>query len=126
MTPDQVQTITAIVAIIKAMGALPLGVIVLLIFVGPWVGMAVITHFNSNNLDKALKRNMENAAHHEKRFVEVVRMYENNVELVNDYNKLANDLAGIITLSTRTLEGLVQRVDNNQWCPIARKATGRN
>ena len=62
---------------------------------------------------------------HEKRFEGVVRMYENNVQVVKDYHGLSSDLAGIITLSTRTLEGLGQKIDNNQFCPLARKGVGK-
>lgn len=61
----------------------------------------------------------------EKRFEAVVRMYENNVQVVQDYHTLAKDLTGIITLSTRTLEMLVQKVENNQFCPTARKEVGK-
>lgn len=61
----------------------------------------------------------------EKRFEQVVRMYENNVQVVKDYHSLSSDLTGIITLSTRTLEGLVQKIDNNQFCPLAREGVGK-
>ncbi|EAT16077.1 hypothetical protein HTZ97_16300 [Desulfuromonas acetoxidans] len=61
----------------------------------------------------------------EKRFEAVVRMYENNVEMVRDYHKLADDLTGVITLTTRTLEALVQKVDNNMFCPAVREKGGR-
>gem|GEM_PF-1182547 len=59
------------------------------------------------------------------RFEAVVRMYENNVEMVRDYHKLADDLTGIITLTTRTLEALVQKVDNNMFCPAVREKGGK-
>ena len=59
------------------------------------------------------------------RFEAVVRMYENNVEMVRDYNRLADDLTGVITLTTRTLEALVQKVDNNMFCPAVREKGGK-
>lgn len=53
------------------------------------------------------------------------RMYENNTELVRSYNRLADDLMGVITLSTQTLQALVGRIDNNQFCPAVRKESGK-
>ena len=47
----------------------------------------------------------------EKRFEAVVRNYENNVILVQNYERLAGDLTGVIHLSTQTLTKLVDRVD---------------
>lgn len=49
----------------------------------------------------------------EKRFEEVVRNYENNVILVQGYEKLANDLAGIIHLNTQSMTKLVDRIDGH-------------
>lgn len=47
----------------------------------------------------------------EKRFEAVVRNYENNVIIVQNYEKLANDLAGVIHLSTQAMTKLVDRID---------------
>ena len=53
------------------------------------------------------------------RIEQVVKQYENNVFLVEGYQKLANDLAGIITLNTQTLTRLVEKVENNQaWLAV--------
>ena len=55
------------------------------------------------------------------RIEQVVKQYENNVVLVEGYQKLANDLAGIITLNTQTLTRLVEKVDNSQAWLAARE-----
>lgn len=57
---------------------------------------------------------------HEERHREVVLMYKDNVELVKHFDKLANDLTGVITLVTQTLTRVVDRIDNNQFCPMVR------
>lgn len=54
------------------------------------------------------------------RFERVVKQYENNVVLVENYQKLAGDLAGIITMNTQILTKLVAQVESNQTCPIIR------
>ncbi|MBI5550733.1 MAG: hypothetical protein HY911_04440 [Desulfobacterales bacterium] len=83
-------------------------------------------HEHVKALSRGQEKRFEETAHsQEKRFEAVVRMYENNIEVVRNYHNLANDLTAIITLSTRTLEGLVAKIDNNQFCPIVRKETGK-
>ena len=125
MTPDQISALTAIASALKVAGTLPFGALVILIVVGPWIGMFIMSISITKNLDKSLKVFGAEFVSQEKRFESVVKMYENNVEVVRDYNHLAGDLTSIITLVTRTLEGLVQKIDNNQWCPLARKGAGR-
>jgi hypothetical protein len=134
-------------AIVSAIGALPLSALLVLVVVGPWLSLAAVTVLQTRRADKEARRaevvtaeantRVERAmatfrdevtklvASQEKRFEAVVRMYENNVKVVDDYHSLASDLTGIITLSTRTLEGLVQKIDNNQFCPNVRKETGK-
>jgi len=53
------------------------------------------------------------------------RMYDNNIDLVKSYNRLADDLTGVITLSTQTLQALVGKIDNNQFCPLVRRESGK-
>lgn len=147
MSPDQVSALSAMAAIVSAIGALPLSALLVLVVVGPWLSLAAVTVLQTRRADKEARRaevvtaeantRVERAmatfrdevtklvASQEKRFEAVVRMYENNVKVVDDYHSLASDLTGIITLSTRTLEGLVQKIDNNQFCPNVRKETGK-
>jgi len=57
----------------------------------------------------------------DKRFEIVVRNYENNILLVESYQKLANDLAGIIHLNTQMMTKLVEKIENNQFCPVVKE-----
>lgn len=158
MTPETLATLTAVATILKTVGTLPFSLILVLIFIGPWVAMAIGNtaiakrsdaeneRINTAIIDQNERANAAIAAQNErvnkamldfrdqvtvlvngqeKRFEAVVRMYENNVQVVKDYHGLATDLTGIITLSTRTLEGLVGRIDNNQFCPLAREGVGK-
>lgn len=52
-------------------------------------------------------------AQQEKRFEIVVRNYDNNVLLVEGYQKLSGDLAGIIHMNTQVMTRLVERIDNH-------------
>lgn len=60
-------------------------------------------------------------AQQERRFEIVVKNYENNVILVESYQKLANELAGIIHLSTQVLTQLVEKINNNLYCPMVKE-----
>lgn len=57
----------------------------------------------------------------EKRFEVVVSNYNNNVLLVEGYQKLADDLAGIIHLNTQMMTKLVEKIENNQFCPMVKE-----
>lgn len=147
MTPEQIKAIAAVASLLKMMGGYPFGAVLLMVVIGPWVGMIYTIGSMSRRNDrqnqraerimaeqnqKAKEMSHEFRDHvntimqaQEKRFEAVVRMYESNVKLVDDYNHLADDLTGIITLSTRTLEALVGKIDNNHFCPIVRKEAGK-
>lgn len=51
----------------------------------------------------------------------VTRFYEDNVLLVKSYQKLADDLAGIIHLNTQAQTQLVEKIKNNMFCPVIRE-----
>lgn len=147
MTPEQITAISALVTIFNTFGSLPFGVMLVFVIIGPWGGMMIVSggisrraSASTNLVNKAIaaqdarieKITREFMEHvdaliraQEKRFEAVVRMYENNVQVVKDYHGLSSDLTGIITLSTRTLETLVQKIDNNHFCPVVRKETGK-
>jgi len=61
----------------------------------------------------------------EKRFEVVVKNYENNVILVESYQKLSNELAGIIHMSTQVMTKLVEKIDNNLYCPMVKEGANR-
>ena len=58
---------------------------------------------------------------YEKRFEAVVRMYEDNVLLVKGYERLASELTNVILLNTQINTKLVERIDNNLFCPIVKE-----
>lgn len=105
MTPADVAALTAMVAIVKEIGTWPLITITVLVIAGPWVGMFIITKGQ------------------EKRHSAAVKMYEENVKLVENYEKIAKGLQDILVLSTQTMTQVKDRVDNNLFCPLMRKDT---
>jgi GTP1/Obg family GTP-binding protein len=56
----------------------------------------------------------------------VTHFYESNVDLVENYEKLAGQLTEIIHLNTQVQTQLVEQVKNNMFCPVVReKGPGR-
>ena len=51
----------------------------------------------------------------------VTDYYERNVELVQRYEKLSDDLSDIIHLNTQVQTRLVEKIESNMFCPIVRE-----
>lgn len=103
MSPEQIAALTAVSAIISKIGTWPIGSIVAAIVFGPWIVMGFIA------------RGME------KRHESAIKMYEENVKLVINYEKIAEGLQSIIVLSTQRMTEVKDRVDGNLFCPLMRK-----
>ncbi len=54
------------------------------------------------------------------RHSEVVKMYENNVELVRRYADIAQDMKDLIILDTRNMTQMNDAIKSNQFCPFLR------
>ena len=103
MTPEQLAALTAISTLLSKIGTWPLGSIVAAVVFGPWIVMGFIA------------RGME------KRHEAAIQMYTENVKLVVNYEKIADGLQDIIVLSTQTMTGVKEKIDNNLFCPLMRK-----
>jgi hypothetical protein len=98
MTPEQHATITAIAAIISQVGTWPIGSIIALVVFGPWVIMGLVS------------RSME------KRHEAALKMYESNVKLVVNYEKISKDQADTIRLSTAATTELTTYLKTRPPC----------
>lgn len=76
---------------------------------------------HQENLAQMKEQYLAIIAQQERRFEIVVKNYENNVVLVESYQKLAGELAGIIHMSTQVLTKLVEKIDNNLYCPMVKE-----
>lgn len=105
MTPGDLSAIATFVQIIGSIGsisALPVGLVIFCIFIGPWIAAFVLVYLQG------------------KRFERVVRMYEDNITLVKDYNSLANDLHDVVIMNTQAMTRLIDSIKTNQYCPEIR------
>jgi hypothetical protein len=99
MTPETVHAISAVCALIERIGTWPIGTILLVVLIGPWV-FALIT-----------------SRAEERRVNEIKQMYENNVKLVDSFEKLAASLYETVMLNTAKWSEAIDKINTNQFCP---------
>lgn len=142
MTPQDLAAAKALADLISTIGAWPLGLVCIIIALGPWgVLFFVVRTLDKRAAEHALAAARQAADHelataravaeirevvreamkiYEGKHAEVVRMYENNVELVRTVAKVAQDEAGIIHLNTQAMTRLVDHIEKNFHCPLSR------
>lgn len=102
MTPETAQAIGAIATIVEKLGALPVGSMFVVIVFGPWIFSFIMSRVQ------------------EKRFDAMKEMYKNNVKLVESFDKLASGLNDVVTLNTAKWSEAIDKINANQYCPLAR------
>ncbi len=109
MTPE---TGTQIIAyIITALGTTPMLLFLSLVLLGPWVVIIWISRQQDKRMSKVFERQ-------DKRFEEVVGMYEANVLLVKNHEKINENLQDLVILTTSTMQTLVDHIKSNLFCPL--------
>lgn len=103
MTGDQIAILNTIAAILDKIGSWPLPTILVVLVAGPWLAMIAVTLMQS------------------KRFEAVVKMYENNVKLVEALEKIAGEQQEVILLNTQKMTHVGTMIENNLYCPLVRK-----
>jgi len=87
--------------------------------------VVVLLYFHTTSTTKANEAHQKETstilAAYKEDMSKLTRMYENNVELVKHYEKLAGDLASIITLNTQVQTQLVEKIKSNMFCPLVRE-----
>lgn len=89
MTPEQAAAISAISSIIAQVGTWPIGTVIIAVVFGPWVMMWVSS--------RGIEKKHEAAS---KMFEAAIEMYKNNVTLVKNYERISDEQADTIRLST--------------------------
>ncbi len=52
---------------------------------------------------------------------ETAQFYRDNVELVKNYERIADDLSDLVSTNVQVLERLAGKIENNMYCPVARE-----
>ncbi len=105
MTPQDVAALTALVAIFEKIGTWPLISVAVLIIIGPWIAVFILNRGQ------------------ERRHAEVVKMYQDNVQLVEDYRALQQSadrredtLVSLLRLNTEAQTGLLTWLKERTRC----------
>lgn len=84
----------------------------------------IIWHFDGKRLEKTQAQHRTEMAEildrYQRDMAEMRRMYENNVQLVKNYEKLASDLHDVVIVNTRAFSHLAEDIEKNQYCPMVR------
>lgn len=105
MTPEQAAAISAIASIISQVGTWPIGTIIITIALGPYI----ITFF----VNRSMEKKVEVA---QKMFEGAMEMYKNNVKLVQSYERIADEQADTIRLSTSATTELTTWLRTKATC----------
>lgn len=89
MSPEHISMLTATAAILEKIGTWPIGSILTLIVLCPWLALLVVS--------RAMDRRF---AIFEKNHASVIAMYESNVRLVEKYEKISGEQVDTIRLAT--------------------------
>lgn len=116
MTPDAGLMAQILTALISALGTTPILVFLALVIVAPWAVTVWITRTQDRRMATVFERQ-------DKRFEDVVQMYERNVDLVKSHERINENLQNLIILTTSTLQTLVEHIKNNLYCPLVRQKT---
>jgi len=103
-------------ALIDKLGPTPLLLFLAVVPLAPWAATIWMTR-------KQLESQTKVFARQDKRFEDVVSMYERNVELVKSHEKINEHLQELIMVTTSTLQTLVEHIRNNLYCPLVRQKT---
>ena len=120
MGPDQIATMNSVSQLIQVVGTLPIGTLLVLVTVGPWITMVFLSFNNRAHIDRIIKENAQ-------QYEGVVKMYESNVRLVESYEAVVKqsqqqlDLQQeLIMQNVKGFTELKGRIDNNLFCPWVR------
>jgi hypothetical protein len=105
------QEIAALTNALQYLSKLPLGTLAIVALVLPWISLLVYTWLNNRLIDKFRDQFREETDEARKRFEAVVRMYEDNVMLVKNYEKMAGDQQDLIISNTTTIQRLVDKME---------------
>lgn len=102
---------------------------------GPILAVLFIWWVDRRDISKILRQNQEQLfvyredtkkilEQNEKQFNSVVTMYQNNAELVKNYDKVSKDFREVVVSNSTICANLSNAITHNLFCPLVRKETG--
>ncbi|RJP59029.1 MAG: hypothetical protein C4549_02780 [Deltaproteobacteria bacterium] len=100
MSIEQVAALTALAGLLERIGSWPLGLIVFVVIVGPWIFAMFLARVYQKRFDAVVEMHKD-----------VVEMYKNNVKLLEKDQRLAEDLKDVVIMNTQAITRLVDRIN---------------
>ena len=100
MSIEQVAALTALAGLLERIGSWPLGLIIFVVIVGPWVFAMLLARIYQKRFEAVVEMHKD-----------VVEMYKNNVKLLEKDQGLAEDLKDIVVMNTQAITRLVDRIN---------------
>lgn len=110
-------TIKQILEIVSAFGV-P-GIVLIIWWLSDKASQRTMADYRSL-LEQYRQDMMKEACRHDCALAEMRQMYENNVELVKNYLRLASDLKDIVIINTQKWQEAHDKIVGNQFCPNIR------
>ncbi len=123
-----VSTATSLIKILELLG--PWGVLGFIFATNMAIPLVILIlwYVNARRYDVLVRKYQDDMDKSLERYGEalnrVTQYYNDNVELVQDWKKLADDLHSTVVLNTRTMQSLCDRIDHNHFCPQVRDKAG--
>lgn len=114
MTPDQLTAITTIAGIAEKIGSGSIFTLLLFVVVAPWIAAFWLDRLSTRRAEADRKES-------EKRFEQVVKMYESNARLVTTVTSLAEDAHQLVIASTTAITQNTDAIKSNDYCPVIRE-----
>ncbi|TAN40785.1 MAG: hypothetical protein EPN22_16945 [Nitrospirae bacterium] len=115
----------AVAKILESIGTWPVLTVLLILTVvvvlAPWCALVYLKRNDSKQIADILSAIRAQMDAQGKKHDEVVRFYENNVELVKNFDKLAKDLKDVIVLNTSKWATAISLIVDAQYCPLMKK-----
>jgi hypothetical protein len=103
MQSEYIGAINAASSIFDKIGAMPITSLIVLLILGPWVSLILITMLQNQRLDKLLKAN------------------DQYLDLIKSYEICCKNFHEFATYSVEKIAKVEHIAENNLFCPIARR-----
>ena len=102
----ELEVLKLFASICASLKGTPLALLIIFMFIGPWIAMLVISHV------------------HGKRMQHAIDMYQESIEAAKIAGECCKDYKEVMLMTIEKLTKVMEYTDKNLFCPVVRKQTG--
>lgn len=125
---QELSTAAALVTVVKALGGWGTGGVLFVVICCPLLAAGYVARILAKSINSqtaaitALQSQVARSEKEsEKRSLIFTNRYDNNIEFVKNYEKLAGNLTDLVHVNVQAMTRMVEKITSNQWCPIVRR-----